>query len=396
MSSGDRQVEGQSPAELAASAAFEPVRAALSRADEPERYHLLASLLLELEHQSRGRANGQGASAEQFKEATQKAQQSAKQVADLEDGLRTVRAELAHREKQLEAEQARARELQAIVNSQRSRLELIQKQVTEFETQLVARNSDLHRVEVEKDSLLLKLQRAELQSGDRRQIEGMEESKRQLGGEIEGLRAQLEQLRTDKNAEIDQLKTELQAVHGKTALGADTMLAALWQRMATAKPPLAKGHIQPQPQAGERLVDSFVELARFVHDFDKDMRVFLTKYTKHSPAVRKPWSVYAERDDLHQIIQEIVDPVAGKHVGVLRMKLKVCHKWAFAAMVASDSTIESIASELRAHLMGEFGAGSDPNCKVKDYLKKGGNDAFMEHMFKLLSDKLAEVFGYGG
>jgi FAD/FMN-containing dehydrogenase len=64
----------------------------------------------------------------------------------------------------------------------------------------------------------------------------------------------------------------------------------------------------------------------------------------------------------------------------------------FAAMVSSDAVIESIASELNGHLMGEHGAGSDANQKTRDYVRNDGPELFMDYIKKLRSEKMGEVF----
>ena len=65
-------------------------------------------------------------------------------------------------------------------------------------------------------------------------------------------------------------------------------------------------------------------------------------------------------------------------------------------MLGCDSAIESVASELHSHLMGEVGAGSDANRKIRDYLRDDGHELFLQHIKELRSQKLAEAFGRGG
>ncbi|GMU22015.1 MAG: hypothetical protein AMXMBFR13_21030 [Phycisphaerae bacterium] len=366
----------------------------LADVGESDRYRALAEVFANWADHSRAADNGRVA-GDQIKALARKVQDLEKSRADLDDLLRTTRADLAARDKQLDAEQGRARELQTTVESQRNRLESTQTELSGLEQELVRRNTELHEAQSRGEQLLLKLQRAQLESGNREQVEALEQARAQAAAQMEALRAEMEQLRQEKNAEIDRLRGELTAAGAGPSKGADALLAVLWERLASAQPPLSRGGIQPTHQAAERLVDAFIELAAFVAKFDQDMRMFLGKYTKHNSLVGKPWKAYAEREDFHQVIQQTVEPAGNRNVGVLKMKLRVCLKWAFAAMVSSDSAIESLAAELQSHLMGPAGAGSDPRCTVRDYLKNNGPDLFLEHMLKLRSEKLAEVYGLG-
>ncbi len=206
----------------------------------------------------------------------------------------------------------------------------------------------------------------------------------------------MERLRTDKDARIEQLEEQLRHSQSGAGASADALLAALWRRLASAKPALADGHVQPTVQAAERLVDALIELVRFADDFDKGMRVFVGNYTKHHPSVKVPWDVYAKRDDVYKTAQQTVAPQGGKPVGLLKMRLRFLYSWTQASMIGCDSAIESIASELYTHLMGPVGAGSDPNRKIKDYLRGDGHELFVQHIRELRGQKLAEFFGRGG
>ncbi len=380
-----------------ASVLFEPVRAALSEVDEADRYRLLASLMLELADLSRTDGNGRGGgSAAQLEALNKRVRALQERETTLDDTLKTTRADLARRTKQFEAEQERAEELQQVVEDQRGRLESLPKQVGDLEAQVVAKNAELHRLEVQNEELTLKLQRAQRDGSGQERIDTLEEKNRQLITEVNEVRAELEQLRCDKDAEIERAKDEAQQVRSQASGGAEEVLARLWEKLAKAKPPLAPGHIQPNTQAAERLLDAFIELVRFVDDLDKSMRVFLGKYTKHHPSVKVPWDVYAKRDDVHKTAQQTVAPQGGKPVGLLKMRLRVLYSWTQAAMIGCDSAIESLASELQSHLMGPGGAASDPNRKIKDYLREDGHELFMQHIRELRSQKLAETYGRGG
>lgn len=369
---------------------------ALANADEAERYRILAAFFSQFAEHCRDGTSRSGGPGDQVASLAKKLQELEKRKADLDDQLRTVQADLAHRQKQLDAEIARGRELEAVCTSQRARLTAMEAQTSRLEAELVNRNQDLHRAESERESLQLKLQRAQLASGDTRRLEALEDEKRQLAAQVEASRVEMEQLRKDKNGEIERLTADLARTQGRSSQNADVLLASLWQRLASTKPPLVTdGHLQPTVQAAERLVDTLVEMAGFVHKLDQDMRPNLDGFTQPDTELRRLWSVYKEQCDVLQTIRQTIAPVQGKHVGALKMQLKVCRNWVFAALVSCDSTIEWIADELRSHMLGPFGAGSNPKCTLKDYVKMSGPEAFLEHMRKLRSQKLAEVYGRG-
>ena len=204
------------------------------------------------------------------------------------------------------------------------------------------------------------------------------------------------QLRQDKDAEIEQLKTERVALQQHTAQGADAMLASLWARLAAAKPCwVPDPGVNPTPQAAERLIDAFIELANFAHRIDQDMRPNLDGFTRSNEDIRKLWNVYKQQCDVAQAIRQTVAASGGKHVGALKMALRVCRNWMFAALVSSDSSIEWIAEELRTHLLGPAGAGPNPKATIKDYIRDSGPEQFLESMRKLRGDKLADIYGRG-
>ncbi len=223
-----------------------------------------------------------------------------------------------------------------------------------------------------------------------------ETAKRGLSKEVEELRAEMEQLRADKEAEIARLTGELAKAQTPKVEADGIPLTKLWQQLASARPPLVDGQAQPNEQCALRLVDGFVELVRFVDDFDRLIRPFLAKYTKQHQAIRVSWDVYAKRDDTRKTVQQTLAPVGGKPVGVLKVRLRGLYTFANAGMIANDVTLESIASELHSFLMGPIGAGSDPNRTIKEFLRDDGNELFLQHMREFRTAKLAETLGRGG
>ncbi len=372
---------------------LQPLRAALAQAPEPERYRLLASLLTELAEQPAGR--GDGGNLAQADVLSKKLARLSEEKALVDDGLAACRADLEHRSKQIEAERQRAEELDRIVTDQRTRLRTTQGQVAELEEQVVAKNAQLHKLENEAEAFRIKLQRVERAAGDTSRVDTLEESRRGLGVEVEQLRNEFEQLRKDKDVVIEQLKADLVAARSSSSAGAGTVLATLWDRLAQAKPPLAPGGQTPPVQAAERLFDAFIELTRFVQDMDQALAPFLSSFTRHNEAVARPWDVYARSPELQQVIREIIDMERGKPAGVVKMRLLGLKRWTMAAIVAGDSALESIAHELEEQLRGKLGMGSDPNRKVKDYMRDDGHQLFHQHIRELRSQKLADAYAHG-
>ncbi len=388
-----QRVAGQSGDAWAGAEVLEPVRAALAAANESDRYRLLASLLAELAEAS---ANGRPRASDEVDALSRRLQALSEEKASLQDSQSAVKSDLDHRTAQLEAEQTRGHELQLLNEEQRSRLDAIKKQFGDLEAQLTARNAELHDAHTENDKLLLQLQRTELERDDKSGITRAETAKRGLSKEVEELRAEIEQLRADKEDQIARLTGDLAKAQAPKVEADGIPLTKLWRQLASAKPPLVDGQVQPNEQCVLRLVDGFVELVRFVDDFDRLIRPFLAKYTKQHQAIRVSWDVYAKRDDTRKTVQQTLAPVGGKPVGVLKVRLRGLYTFANAGMIANDVTLESIASELHSFLMGPVGAGSDPNRTIKDFLRDDGNELFLQHMREFRTAKLAETLGRGG
>lgn len=363
------------------------VRGALAGASEAQRYQLLAALLTDLA----GAAATPAENSEHAKGLSQKVQQLEKTLADQRDAHRSMQADLEVREKQQRAAEVRAEASERKVAEVREQLETCERERKKLETSLVDANSKLHQAENEREKLTLTAQRAELASQDRSESLRLQESKAQLAAELEEFRRGMDQLRAEKNAEIEQLQGQLKVAGGAGSQAAMQTLAALWDRLAAARPPLAHGGSQPTPQAGERLIEAFIELAAFAQRFDQNMRDFLNRYTRGEPALLRKWQAYAG-EELYPIIQQVVDPKGGKPVGILKIKLNTCQKWSLAAMLANDAAIESICSELRGHLRGT-GAGPDPKLTVRSYLQGDGPEAFQSQLIGLRRENLSKAFG---
>ena len=376
---------------------LESLRVALSDANEPDRYRMLAGLFTEFARHSQAGADGREHGAVgQIEALNKRVRQLTEEKAAVLDQQATTRADLDHCTAQLAAEQTRAHELEPVIEEQRARLGAARKELKDLEARVTACEAELHKAHTENDQLSLKLQRAELTTGDRSGIERLEESKRGLTTELESVRKDMEQLHADKDAEIADLNGQLAAARSRETAAVAISFEALWERLAEERPPLVDGAVRPTQQSAERLVATLVELVRFVDDFDKLMRPFLSKYTKHHPPVKVPWDVYAKRDDARKTIEQVLAPVGGKPVGVVRNRLRGLYRWTNGAMIACDVSIESIASELHTFLMGPTGAGSDPNRTIKEFLRGDGHELFLQHIRELRGLKLADAFGRGG
>ncbi len=369
----------------------------LLKMPEPERYRLLGSFLVNLA--ARQEAAPRPASGPDVEALSKKLQRLGEEKAQSADTLAATQADLAHRTRQLDAEQQRSQELERIVNDQRTRLQTAQKETVELEGQLVAKNERLYQVENQLEQLTVQLQRSQLAAGDRSRIDELEDGRRTLIVQLEETRAAQEKLRQDKDALIEQLKTELAAARSAAADGggaADTVLTALWERLARARPPLAPGGVRPPVPAAERLFDALIELTRFAHDFDQALRPFLGSFVKHNPLLARPWDVYARSPGLQDVVREVVDVEHGKPAGVLKMRLLGLQRWVLAAIIGSDAALENIAHELEQQLRGAAGLESDPNRRVKDYLRDDGHHLFHQHIRELRGQKLAEAYTQGG
>ncbi len=380
----------------AAGNAFESFRVALAKAPEPDRYRLLATFFEDLaNHQQSQSGVSNAAEREHVELLGKKLQRINEERAQLADDLAASRADVEHRRKQLEAELERSSELERISNEQRERLKSTQQQFAELEEQVIAKNAALHEAENQVETLTLRLQRADLAAGDTSRVDAIEDDRRELRRQLEELSNAREQLRMDKDAEIERLKTELAEVRAAAARSGDETLAALWERLAHAKPHLAPGGVQPTPQAAERLFDAFIELALFTHDFDQSMRPFLGSLARYSGSLGRPWDAYAKSPGIDDLVRDIIDVQAGKPAAVLKARLVALKRWVIATIMGSDTAVESIAHELEEQLRGDVGMGNDPNRKVKDYVRDDGHQLFLEHIRELRSQKLADIYAHG-
>jgi len=122
----------------------------------------------------------------------------------------------------------------------------------------------------------------------------------------------------------------------------------------------------------------------------------LGSFIKHNAALARPWDVYARSPGLQDVVREIIDVEHGKPAGVLKMRLLGLQRWTLAAIIGADTAIESIAHELEQHLRGSEGMASDPNRKIKDYIRDDGHHLFHQQIRELRGQKLAEAYTHGG
>jgi predicted nucleic acid-binding Zn-ribbon protein len=375
---------------------LEPLYKHLIQQDETERYRVLSRLLAQMESWTKAggdqRKTELAAQAEGWAKRNQTLQE---ENAGLKDALAQAQSDLERHTAQLKAEQTHAQGLDKIVAEQRMRLEALTKHVGGLETDLTARNAEIHQVRVAGEDLTLRLQRAVQAAGDMSKIDRLEAVRRELEARLKAREEEIGQFRAEKDAEIEKLRARLLALSQETGQGADAALAKLWLRLATAKPCLAEGHVKPTMPATERFFDAFIELAGFAHAFEQDVRPFLDDYTKHNELAKKPWEAYRAYGQIHDTIRDTIAVQGGKPVGVLKMRLRGLMQWTIAALLASDRAIDCVGEELQQHLLGSANAGGDPNCRVRDYLKNSGHDKFRQHIRDLRNTALAKTYGLG-
>lgn len=375
------------------SESVERFRSSLAKAREADRYRMLAELLDQLAKDSQADSNG-GAGAE-VERLSKKVKVAIEENALLADQHRATKADLERQASQLEAEQRRAAELDKVIENHRTRSAELQKKNEELETRLTAKEAELHNAHRDHDQSLLEAQRAELAADSGGRVERLEEQNQQLGREVETWRGEVEQLREDKDAEVAQLNKELAGARSSAGASSDVDFEAIWQRFLSAKPPVISVGGAPTVQSAQRFVDVFVELSRCADDIDKLIRPFVSDYVKSHPPVKVPWDVYAGRDDVRATLQHTLKPEGGRPVGVVKVRLKGLYAWTSATMLASDATVKSIGDELRTFLMGPNGVGDQPNRTIRDFVREGGCQYYLEYMREFLALKLAEAWRGG-
>ena len=377
---------------------IEPVQAALRGVSEPDRYSLLCALLGELATAGLAGANGQGSESDaqleaRTRELGQKLKAEREKNASLQNDYDLSSADLQQARTQLEVAQRKIAGIETRLEEVQGELKSVEQKGHQARAELTENNASIYGLDNQIAELQGQIRKLELAGSDEARVESLQEEKSQLVHQLAELRAETDQLRTDKDAEIEELRRRLRQSETEGGRGGDALLEAMWQRLAKAKPPLAKGGETPDAKMAEPLVGALIACFGFAHRFDQDMRVVMERLTKHDPNVKQPWRVYADRDDFHQILTQVLNPESPRPVSILAAKLKAFHKFVLAGMLSSDAAIESISGELRVHLMGEeYGAGKDHKLMVRDYVKAGGHEYFMQDIRKLRSRKLAEVF----
>ncbi|MCH8148213.1 MAG: hypothetical protein IH987_09520 [Planctomycetes bacterium] len=382
------------PGGLAASSSTAPFLATLAQVDEATRFRLLADFVGELAEQATGSLDRVTATAE-IEALSRRVKEHAEEKATLQDRLRGVEVELEQRDAKLGIEKETAEKYKSLADQQTSRLEELQVRTRELEDLLDARSRDIHKANVEHESITLQLQRADSKGQDKSKEMRLEEQHRALEGENERLRGEIEQLRKDKNVEIEKVSDDLLAAKEEASAKQDVEFDVLWARLAGAKPPLAEGHLKPNMKSGERLFDSYVELVKFVDDFDKLMRPFLSRYTAARPRLKAVWEAYARGSGIRETAKQIIVPEGGRPTGILRNQLRGLYKWTEAAVWGSEAAVESIGTELPTFMRRKdsFGCGSDSSRKLTEFILENGPDAFSDHMKAIRSAKIAQFFG---
>ncbi len=372
-----------------------PLRVALVDAAEPRRYRLLATLFQELADLSGDGVNGQpGGLIEQLKSASARNHSLQEDLARLRDELAGRNAEYAVCAKRLEAETQEKVELQRRLTRFEPQLAELQREREALQAKLAAVNNELHRAGVEIEQTQLKLQRAEKQLHERARSEASDSRTAEIAARCRQLEDTIEQLRVDRDAEIERLNAELETLRGSATAGAETTLASLWHRLASLRPPLADPG-QPNQQAADRLIGALAEFATFADECEKDMRVIVGNglYTKDGEQLRMLWNDYMERDELRQTVRQTLAARAGRPTAVLRTRLDLPRRWLRSALWANDSALQSLDGELTAYLRDPEVLGGNPKLTVRDFVAQSGPSHFMEHMRRFRNRKLEELLG---
>ena len=379
---------------LAASSPAAPFLAALAQADEATKLRLLADLVGELAEQASGTPD-RFSPTEEIEALSRRVKEHAEEKATIQDRLRGLEVELEQREANLGVEKERAEKYKSIADKQTSRLEELQARTRELEGLLDARNKEIHQANVEHESLTLQFQRADAKGQDKSKDLRLEEQLRAIEAENERLRGEIEQLRKDKNVELDKVTGDLVAARQEASAKQDVEFDGLWVRLAEAKPSMVEGHLKPNIKSGERLFDSYLELVKFVDDFDKLMRPFLSRYTTARPRLKAVWEAYARGAGIRDTAKQIIVPEGGRPTGILRNQLRGLYKWTEAAVWGCEAAIESIGTELPTFMRRKdsFGCGSDSSRKLTEFILENGPDAFSDHMKDIRGAKIAQFFG---
>ena len=348
---------GDNTSSVNAAELFEPLQAVLADAPEPERYRLLGAFLSGFAGRAAAQQDGRdweaSAAAEQARE---RLAALSSENARLKDAVAKAEDDLAVAERQLELEKHRSEELQRAEHKHRSRVRELEGQVAELEGQITHKNAQLREAE--------------------RRAEKIETEQR------------------TPPARLSEYETggERPPTAGPTAGADETVLDALWTRLRQANPPLVNADVRPTQQDAERLVDAFVELARFVHRFDQETRPILAEFTQYDRQVFRLWGTFGRLPELIEQIRRVIDVRRREPAGVLRGPLRLLHCWTQAALIGSHSATESIARELGTHMRGPLGTRGDPNRKIKDYLQADGPELFLQRIRELCSENLEKCY----
>lgn len=370
--------------------------AELAEADQPTRFRVLAEILANLADRVTDES-ANAAMTEELAAMSRSVKEQKEKNSTLNDRIKTLEVDLKQSAAHLESEKSRATEFKAIADEQTSRLDQLQDRVKELEGLLESRNREVHKANVDNENLTLQMQRLDAKAHDQSKMLRLEEQTRALEAENQRLREQADQLRADKNLELERISGDLATVREEVAAKKDIDFPILWSRLASTDPPLVEGHLQPNEKAGERLFDSFAELVKFEDEFDQLMRPFLTRWTAGRPRLRAVWEAYARGAGIRDTVQQIIVPEGGRPTGILRNQLRGLYKWTEAALWGCEAAIEHIEPELREFMRRKepFGSGSDPNRKISDFILQNGPAAFSDHMKGVRSDKIAEFMGQG-
>ena len=368
----------------------------LVESGENDRYRMLANILSDL-------AGRPSAADGRFIELTSQIDGFNKKVRRLDEEralltheVDSLKADLEQQRKLLETEQARAAELARINQSLKSRQESVQKERDELEERVVAQNTQLLRAENETESLKIKLDRAQAAAGDMSRVTKLEADKNLLAQKNAEEEAERERFRVEKEAEIARLKAALRNAQEGDGASSERILAALWARLQTAKPPFLQPPIpMPTLPAAERLVDGFVELVRFAAALDESTTLFFKEYVRRDKELKGIWEDYRVLEGVEATARLVIAPTGGKPANFLRIRLGRLKNLSVSAMFGADLAMAHLPELLDKTLRGPMGTERDKERKIRMFLQEGGHEGVGDAARNLMCEKIRDSIGGG-
>ena len=205
MAEASQSSDGQTdPAKL-----IEPVRVALRGASEPDRYSLLCALLGELATLGHARDNGRpGESDAQLETRTrelgQKLKAEREKSASLQNDYDLSSADLQQARTQLEVMQRKVADLETRLGEARGEVESVGRDRGQTHSELTEKNAAIYELDNQVEELRGQIRKLEMAGSDTTRVEGLQDEKSTLGKQLAELRAEMDQFRTYKDAQIEE------------------------------------------------------------------------------------------------------------------------------------------------------------------------------------------------